>query len=75
MINEPKFLTNKNVFSSLFRVFVIVLAISLTLGLVPKEPEIHIYTKFADFKHLLEKDNDTTYVVNFWATWCKPCVE
>ena len=23
---------------------------------------------------LLHKDNDTTYVVNFWATWCKPCV-
>jgi thiol-disulfide isomerase/thioredoxin len=24
---------------------------------------------------LMQKDNDTTYVVNFWATWCKPCVE
>ena len=22
-----------------------------------------------------QKDNDTLYVVNFWATWCAPCVE
>lgn len=24
---------------------------------------------------LLQKNNDTTYVVNFWATWCKPCIK
>lgn len=24
---------------------------------------------------MLQKNNDTTYVINFWATWCKPCVE
>ena len=24
---------------------------------------------------LLNKNDDKTYVINFWATWCKPCVE
>lgn len=23
----------------------------------------------------VKKTNDTLYVVNFWATWCKPCVK
>src|SRR5277367_3833424 len=22
-----------------------------------------------------KQNNDTLYVVNFWATWCKPCVQ
>jgi thiol-disulfide isomerase/thioredoxin len=24
---------------------------------------------------ILTKNDDKTYIVNFWATWCKPCVE
>ena len=24
---------------------------------------------------LLNKEDDKTYIVNFWATWCKPCLE
>ena len=30
----------------------------------------------ADLHNVLhERASDTTYVVNLWATWCKPCVE
>ena len=30
---------------------------------------------FSQLQPLLEKRNDTTYVVNFWATWCLPCIK
>ena len=25
-------------------------------------------------QHKIQLNNDTLYVVNFWATWCKPCI-
>lgn len=31
--------------------------------------------RFEGVQPFLEKENDTTYLINFWATWCKPCVE
>ena len=37
--------------------------------------EVRVYSSFDDYRHILQNRNDTTYVVNFWATWCKPCVE
>jgi len=33
------------------------------------------YDRFTDVEALFHQTNDTTYVVNFWATWCKPCRE
>lgn len=30
---------------------------------------------FAELNTFLTKDNDSTYVINFWATWCKPCIK
>jgi len=26
-------------------------------------------------KNYFQKQNDSIYVINFWATWCKPCVK
>ena len=30
--------------------------------------------KYSDLKAMENRLDDTTYVINFWATWCQPCV-
>jgi thiol-disulfide isomerase/thioredoxin len=33
------------------------------------------FIKSNDISNLKSNKSDTIYVINFWATWCKPCVE
>ena len=35
--------------------------------------KIEVY-KINHLLNRIQNNSDTTYIVNFWATWCKPCV-
>jgi thiol-disulfide isomerase/thioredoxin len=34
-----------------------------------------VYNTFSSVASMFQKNNDTTYIINFWATWCKPCIK
>ncbi|MBK7763633.1 MAG: TlpA family protein disulfide reductase [Bacteroidetes bacterium] len=52
-------------------VLVILFGMSHTMSATNK---VHV-EKFAWYKLLRNSKTDTTYVLNFWATWCMPCIE
>jgi thiol-disulfide isomerase/thioredoxin len=37
--------------------------------------QVNAVYKIADLLKRMDKKNDTIYVLNFWATWCVPCVK
>lgn len=43
-------------------------------SLVSRSQTLDRYS-LSDFQQRVLQDNDTLYVVNFWATWCGPCVK
>lgn len=45
-----------------------------TTAFTQKEKDFRTYD-FEGLEQRFRNGNDTLYVVNFWATWCKPCVE
>lgn len=41
----------------------------------PKEPPKLEEANYEQLQRVFKKDDNVLYLVNFWATWCKPCVQ
>ena len=47
----------------------------LSIGCSKLSAQIAVYEKFAAFENAILKEDDNIYVINFWATWCAPCIK
>ncbi len=52
-------------------IIVVFLAFNFSIGMAQVIPIV----KFQQLEQKWKIDSDTLYVINYWATWCKPCVE
>ncbi len=52
---------------------VALLAFSLSFHLTFAQ-DLEVYENYEDYQSNLIRDKNKTYVINYWATWCAPCI-
>lgn len=55
-------------------IFILLLSVQLLPAQAPNGEKVRVLD-FKALEPLLHQKNDTVYLVNFWATWCAPCVK
>ena len=64
----------KRLISKLIKVSVFLLSFGAFAETQAQQVEVQTLD-FENFEPLLHKNNDTIYVINFWASWCVPCIK
>jgi thiol-disulfide isomerase/thioredoxin len=55
------------------RIYFTLIFLGFFISLNLKAQEIKVIT-FKELDSMTHQNNDTTYIFNLWASWCKPCV-
>ncbi len=72
--SKLKYMNIKSLESKFNTVVFIIVLFNFFSGNIKAQKPIEVW-KWKDMEQHLDKQNDTVYVVNFWATWCRPCVK
>lgn len=58
----------------ILQIVFLLLGANMLWAQVPREEKVRVLD-FKALEPMLYQKNDTVYLVNFWATWCAPCVK
>jgi thiol-disulfide isomerase/thioredoxin len=65
----------KPIYSHRFRLVLSLLALTLISRTSSFAQDYSLYDNIQQLESRIRQAGDATIVINFWATWCKPCIE